>query len=105
MSNSRYLKLVEPRLATRIFMSLAAASTRRSTAPAWSPALTEKRLEQPFGRTGNHVAADQLARLLGGLGAGFDRGADAADVALHDRRDQRPADADPLDDLHVGRLG
>src|SRR5206468_8088364 len=61
ISNSRYLKLVEPRLATRIFMT-----------GRWARVLSQKRLEQPLGRPCNHVAADKLASLLGRLRARFD---------------------------------
>ena len=47
------------------------------------------------------MAADELPYLLGSLCPSFDCSADAADVALHDRRDKCAADANALDDLHV----
>src|SRR4051794_1924893 len=45
-------------------------------------------------RPGNHVGADQLADAAGGLGAGFDGGADAADVAADESGHEGAADAD-----------
>src|SRR5690606_7398148 len=67
--------------------------------------LREERFDQTFGRTRNHVARYQLAHLAGRLRTGFDRGADAADIARDNRRNQRAADPDSLDNLHVRGLG
>ena len=63
--------------------------------------LTNERFQQPFGRPGNHVAADEFADLLSGLRARFDGCSHAADIALHDRRYQRSADTNSFDDLHI----
>src|SRR5688500_354922 len=54
---------------------------------------------------GDDVAGHELADAAGGLGAGVDRGANAADVAADDRGHERAADLDRLDDLDVGGLG
>lgn len=67
--------------------------------------LVHKRFDQAFGRARDDMAADEFADLLGGLSAGFDRGADTADVAGDDGRHKRAADADPLHNLHVGGFG
>src|SRR4029453_396581 len=68
-------------------------------------ALSNERFEQPFSWTRDYVAPDELADLLRGRGPGFERGTDAADVALDNGRDVRPANADTLDDLHVSGFG
>ena len=51
------------------------------------------------------MRGDQLAHAAGRFRAGFDRCANAADVAADDRRHERAADLDRLDDLDVGGLG
>src|SRR5438552_1088339 len=70
MSKSRYLKLVEPRLATRIFMVNRRVHAANASAGEVA-GLTDERFKQTFGRPRDHVAADELADLLGGLRAGF----------------------------------
>ena len=45
-------------------------------------------------RAGDDVRADEFADTLGGLGAGFDGGFDAADITLDDHGDKATADLD-----------
>src|SRR5207247_2387676 len=83
---------------------------RRHGGPSAAAALThptrlaQKRLEQSFGGTWYHVAADELADLLRRLRTRFHGGANAADVALNDRGDEGAANANALHNLHVGGL-
>src|SRR5438477_8087260 len=88
MSSSLYLKLVLPRLATRMSMNGLSAKTRK----------------QIWMRPGDDVGGDQLADLAGCLGSGVHGRLHASHVAFDDRRDMRAADGDCLDDLDVGGL-
>src|SRR6188474_2220276 len=95
MSRSLYLKEVLPRLATRTSMVLHRGLTSGRAV----------RGEQFGMRTRDDVRGDQFADASGRFRAGFDRRAHAADVAADDRRHERAADLDRLDDLDVGGLG
>jgi hypothetical protein len=65
----------------------------------------EERRHEAVRRPRNDVAGDELAHLLGRVGSGLDGRTHAAHVTLHDRRHVGVADAHPLENLHVGRLG
>src|SRR5262249_43529008 len=102
MSNRRYLKLVLPRFATRIFMTLP-GPRRLADSPAglW---LLQEGFEHGFFRPRDDVGADQLAIRLGGLGAGVHGGADRPHVATHERRHIRSADLHLAGERDVGGL-
>src|SRR5262245_37648480 len=94
MSNRRYLKLVLPRLATRIFMT-----------PFRQDALTtQRRDEDRFFPSGDHMRADQFAISAGGLTAGVDRGANGADVTADKRGHIGAADLHLARQSDVGRF-
>ncbi len=69
------------------------------------PGLLEKSVGQPRAGPGNDVAADQFADLRSGRCTGFDRGANAADVAADDRGDQAATQIDAFGDFDVGGFG
>src|SRR5207302_6644358 len=90
MSNRRYLKLVLPRLATRIFtMGFLSCRLRLCTPRA---SLAEERVDDIALRARDDVRGNQLAVGAGRLGARIDGGADRADVAAHEGRHERAAD-------------
>src|SRR5262245_16160243 len=89
MSNRRYLKLVLPRLATRIFMSadcgvrnaeLEIRNGEHGSIPHFAlripRSLFQDRFQHCLFRPRDHVRADQVAVLGGGLGASVHGGAD-----------------------------
>src|SRR5690606_6754400 len=93
ISNKRYLKLVEPRLATSIFILRSFSPSRhptegraralglpqRASRVACANPLAQVSLNQSLGRTRDDMAGGKFANLLGCAGAGFDRRANAAD--------------------------
>src|SRR5712692_6841117 len=84
MSNRRYLKLVLPKLATRIFIMHSVESRVCDTSlNAQLP--SQERIQHGFFRSRNHVSADELSIGAGRLSAGVDGGADRADIASDKR--------------------
>ena len=67
-------------------------------------ASAQERLEDGLVGPGDDVGADQLADPAGGLGAGLDGRADAADVAPDQRGDEAAADLHAAGQVDVGRL-
>src|SRR6185312_12110357 len=105
MSRSLYLKLVEPKLATRTFMGICdlrfAICDLKSEIPiavcgrkpgslqgrcARAGAVSRQEIRV---RSGDNVGGDQFAHAAGSFRARVHRGADAADVAADDRGDVR----------------
>src|SRR5438477_3794584 len=84
MSNRRYLKLVEPRLATRMFIANVPFPCRYGR--------LQVRLNQSVGGARNHMAGHELADLRGRGRAGFNCRADTAHVATDDGRHEAAAD-------------
>src|SRR5438094_2159710 len=100
MSNRRYLKLVLPRLATRIFIESmhhkgTEGTKERKAVDQWpgycslcslclcgdSFLPSQERIQDGLFRPRNHVGANQLAVGTGGLSTRIDRCTDGADVA------------------------
>src|SRR5438270_12920234 len=111
MSNRRYLKLVLPRFATRIFMVVLGAwslvlsnAAARNQDPSTKFLFSKKRFQDGVVRAWDDVSADQLAVLAGGLGAGVNGGADGADVAADEGGHVSAADLHLAGQGDVGRL-
>ena len=68
------------------------------------PLLPQEGFDDRFFRPRDHVSADQLAVLAGGVGAGIDSGSHRADVAADERRDISAADLHLAGQGDVGRL-
>src|SRR5262245_3118242 len=94
MSKRRYLKLVLPRLATRIFISLRSCK--------WL--FAKENVEYGFFGTRNDVGADEFAVLTGRRAAGIDGSPDGANVAADECRHERAADLHLAGHRHVGSL-
>src|SRR5438132_5333569 len=85
MSKRRYLKLVLPKLATRIFM-MHSVESRLCDPPLNAQLPSEERIQHRFFRSRNHVSADELSIGAGCLSSGIDRCAHRADIASDKRR-------------------
>src|SRR5438132_4353489 len=84
MSKRRYLKLVLPKLATRIFM-MHSVESRVCDPPLNAQLPSEERIQHRFFRSRNHMSADELSIGAGCLSAGVHGGADRADIASDKR--------------------